>query len=106
MEAVIDLKERKKISKVTMDVFNAEESWIYPPKGIEVFVSDDSINFKSVKKLSLSEISRTGKVIQIEFDSRRARYVKIVAENVGKVPDGKPGAGNDAWLFVDEIIIE
>jgi len=32
--------------------------------------------------------------------------VKVIAENIGKVPDSKPGAGNDAWLFVDEIIID
>ena len=33
----------------------------------------------------------------------RMRYVKIIAESAGKIPDGKPGAGHDAWLFVDEI---
>jgi hexosaminidase len=34
-----------------------------------------------------------------------ARYVKVVVKNWGKIPDGNAGAGNKAWLFVDEIEI-
>jgi hypothetical protein len=26
-----------------------------------------------------------------------------VVEHYGKIPEGMPGAGNAAWLFVDEI---
>jgi hexosaminidase len=33
----------------------------------------------------------------------RARYVKVVATNFGKIPDWHPGKGEPAWLFVDEI---
>ena len=32
--------------------------------------------------------------------------VKVVAGNYGKIPAGMPGAGENAWLFVDEISIE
>jgi hexosaminidase len=106
MEAMIDLNKPEKISKITMDVFNGEGSWIYLPKSIQVFVSDDSVNFKSVKKLSEEEIKSAGNVVEIALDNQRARYVKVIAENAGKIPDGKPGAGHDPWLFVDEIIIE
>ena len=35
-----------------------------------------------------------------------ARYVRIVARNVGTCPPWHPGAGGKAWLFVDEIIVE
>jgi hexosaminidase len=32
--------------------------------------------------------------------------LKITAENAGTIPDGKPGAGSKAWLFIDEISAE
>jgi len=106
LEAVIDLRRQEKISKVTMDVFNGEGSWIYPPISIEVYVSNDNITFMSVKKVSAQEIIQAGNVIEMNIGEQTTRYVKIIAESAGNVPDGKPGAGNNAWLFVDEIIIE
>jgi hexosaminidase len=42
----------------------------------------------------------------IRTDRVNARYVRVVAETTGIIPDGKPGAGNPAWLFADEIVIE
>ena len=36
----------------------------------------------------------------------KARYVKVKATTVGKLPKEHPAAGSDAWIFVDEIIIE
>lgn len=106
MEAVIDLNKPEKISHVSMDCFDGEGSWIYLPKSIEIFVSNDSINFTSVKKLSEEEIKQQGSVMEIDIGSHSARYVKVIAQNAGKIPSGKPGAGSNAWLFVDEIIIE
>jgi hexosaminidase len=35
----------------------------------------------------------------------QARYVKIVAENIGICPKGHWGEGNPAWLFIDEIMV-
>ena len=34
-----------------------------------------------------------------------AQYVKINAKNVGKLPKEHPAAGSDAWIFIDEIMI-
>ena len=106
MEAVIDLGTAEEISRVTMDVYDGEASWIHLPKSIEVFVSNDTVNFINVAKLSAQEIRNRSKVIQIDIGKRTARYVKVVAESAGKIPEGKPGAGNEAWLFVDEIMVE
>jgi hypothetical protein len=36
----------------------------------------------------------------------KARYVRVHAYNLGKVPSWHPGAGGDAWIFVDEIFID
>jgi hypothetical protein len=37
---------------------------------------------------------------------QNARYIRIRAVNYGKIPTWHPGSGGDAWIFVDEIVVE
>jgi hexosaminidase len=106
LEATVDLGKPETVSSVTIDVFQGEGSWIYYPKSVEVLVSEDGMSFASAGKLDAEQVRAAGNVQKISFAPRPARYVKVVAANAGKIPDGKPGAGGDAWLFVDEIIVE
>jgi hypothetical protein len=32
-----------------------------------------------------------------------ARYIRFTVIHPGKIPEGYPGAGNPAWMFLDEI---
>jgi hexosaminidase len=106
LDAVVDLGEAKLVSKVTIDVFIGEGSWIHRPKSVEIFAGNDTLALASVKKLSAAEIVAAGNVLVAPFPPQLARYIRVVATNAGKIPEGKPGAGSDAWLFVDEIIVE
>ncbi|MGA2669477.1 MAG: family 20 glycosylhydrolase [Ignavibacteria bacterium] len=105
-DAVIDLGKTESFSKVSIDVLNDDGSWIYLPKKVELYISDDGINFTKVKDVQESEIAEMKREIEIEIGEVSARYVRIAAENFGMVPSGKPGEGHSAWLFVDEITIE
>jgi hexosaminidase len=44
--------------------------------------------------------------MNITLSKQSARYIKVIAKNYGMIPDGKPGAGNKAWLFADEIQVD
>jgi hexosaminidase len=46
------------------------------------------------------------KLLEAGFAPLRTRYVKVFAKNFGVIPSGNPGAGNPAWLFVDEIEVQ
>jgi hypothetical protein len=35
----------------------------------------------------------------------RARYLEVGASNIRIIPAGRPAAGQKAWLFVDEVIV-
>ena len=48
----------------------------------------------------------TVKELSSTFPRRDARYVKVRAYKYGAVPPWHPGAGGQAWIFVDEIIVE
>ena len=105
-EAVIDLGSAREISFVVVNALKQEGSWIYPPKRAEVFGSSDGENYHSLKFTDKFNESKNGKGAMImAFKSTFARYVKVVITNYGIIPEGKPGAGTPAWLFVDEIEI-
>jgi hypothetical protein len=35
-----------------------------------------------------------------------ARYLRVTAHNFGKIPAWHPAQGDDAWIFVDEILVD
>ncbi len=106
LQATIDLGVKDSISQVSAGFLMDRLSWIYTPSAFEVLISDDGKKFKSVGKLNVA----TGKTLRNEtvlsFKKVKTRYVRIVALNYGKIPEGNPGAGSMPWLFVDEITIE
>ncbi len=106
LDAVIDLGKVEEFSKITIGFFNAPASWIYPPKSIVISVSDDSTNWTSIKRMFLSDTNRLGHDAVIQLGERVGRFIRVVAENAGKIREGNPGAGEDSWLFVDEILVE
>ncbi len=104
--ATIDLTAKERITNISIGVLSNEGSWIYYPKQLEILTSLDGVKFKSIKTISLDEIVKAKGQLSIRIKNKKARYVKVIAQNNGKIEDGKQGAGSDAWLFVDEIGID
>jgi hypothetical protein len=44
--------------------------------------------------------------VVLETPGARGRYLKFVAKTFGVIPENAAGAGNGAWCFVDEVIVE
>lgn len=106
MIATIDLGKKEDIHKVSISVLLSEGSWIYYPKDIAILTSIDGENFRAVTIVQSEEIKAKKGEIVVNFDSRKAQFIKVIARNNGKIAEGFPGAGADAWLFVDEIGVE
>jgi hexosaminidase len=106
MVAIIDLGKVEVINKVSISSLANEGSWIYFPKSIEFLLSDDGLNFKRLQSVSSQEIIEKRGEITIEVNSKKAKFIKVVASNLGKIPEGNSGAGSSAWLFIDEIGVE
>lgn len=102
LEAIIDLKNQEEISHIQVGFLNEELSWIYLPKTVECFVSDDGTTFTSIGTTTVKD----NRFAILEFNKLKKRYVKIIATNFGNIPSGKPGAGEKSWLFCDEIQIQ
>ncbi|MNL46151.1 F5/8 type C domain protein [compost metagenome] len=103
MEIVIDLEKQESIQQVSVGTLESQGAGINFPTQIKVLVSNDSINYKEVGKVSrayaanpISEL----KDFKIDFQKQNARFVKIIAINLRKSPKG-----DSSWLFVDEIVV-
>ena len=107
MEALIDLGKKENFNTVKMHTLEQNGSWVYLPKYVEVLTSVDGKNFSSAGRSSdFVNDTLTMGWITVTFPRQSARYIKVIAKNYGQIPEGKPGAGNPAWLFADEIKVD
>jgi len=107
-ELVIDLRESKPVSQVGAGCLEEQRAWIFYPQGMEVFVSDNGKDYKPFGSYKLNVIRTEGAHIQdlTVKGKANARYVKIVIKNYGKLPEWHLSAGQQAWLFVDEVWVK
>ncbi len=106
LNATIDLGVTVSVSKVEISTLSAPASWIYYPKNITLWVSNDGKNFEQVSVISTEEIEKANGKLTIIFETKSIKWIKVIAQNNGIISDGNPGAGSNSWLFVDEIIVE
>jgi hexosaminidase len=104
LEATIDLGKTTSFDSVRIHTLDQNGSWVYLPQYVEVLTSTDGNNFTSVGRAStFVKDTLTMGWINVPTPKQSSRFIKLIAKNYGLIPDGKPGAGNKAWLFADEI---
>ena len=107
--AVIDLQKETEINRVGGGFLQVARSWIWMPTRIEFEVSSDNVNFVKVAEIktdvSPEDMAHTIRDYVQNISPVKARYVRVKAYNLGKIPAWHPGAGEDAFIFVDEIFI-
>lgn len=106
LEAVIDLGRTQPITTVTVWALSDPGSWIHGPSAVEILISSDGKRFRPAGKTLLENAgSKRAVTVNIAGQNKhiKTRFVKVNVKNFGTIPQGQPGAGNPAWLFVDEI---
>ncbi|MCC7246649.1 MAG: family 20 glycosylhydrolase [Saprospiraceae bacterium] len=109
LDPVIDFGKTTNFNRVTTHFVNSKIAWIHPPRSVSIFASDDGKRFKllSIKVINVDELSgNTIETVKFDVPGARGRYLKMIVETTGVIPEGFPGAGNGAWLFLDEIEVE
>ena len=104
----LDLGEKKTVHEVSIGFLQQQGSWIFLPEGVKFLVSADGASWKLAADLD-NPIVQSGRVFVKDFSCQvnglQARFIKLVATNVGICPSWHPGSGDKAWLFVDEAIV-
>ena len=104
MEATIDLGTAQPITNVVVHTYQQEGSWIYPPQSVTVSYSTDGKSYKSLGMTNDFTATQGGNgTMTVKVSPTTARFIRVAVKNYGTIPEGKPGAGNKGWLFVDEI---
>lgn len=110
MEITVDLKEAQAISKLSTAFFQKQDSWIFLPTKVEFFVSEDGKQYQSVgvvdNTISPQEDDSFIEEFVLEIASTKAQFVRMKAHNITYCPDWHAAAGSEAWLFVDEFVVE
>ena len=113
--AVVELENEQKVNMVGVNCLENMRSWIFYPKGLKVEYSLDGETWLPYGEQGavVDAIGENPQARQGESHTQlfavakkvRAKYFRITLKNYGKLPDWHMSAGEQAWLFVDEIVI-
>jgi predicted alpha-1,2-mannosidase len=110
--AIVDLGKVQPIDSIRVNFLQDQRSWIFYPTQVECYVSDSPTFYKNLPTQHIASETPSDdseiKTIQFGMNGYSARYVKIIAKNLGDLPKWHLGApfNGKAWIFVDEIEIE
>lgn len=120
MKVVVDLLSDKPVHSIGVNCLSSTKSWIFLPQQVIVEASNDGKTYHTFGQTS------TGLAAIVEQDVNRGydyqegtgihtfwvtgntaavRYLRITVKNYGKLPKWHISAGEQAWLFCDEIMV-
>jgi len=113
LSATIDLGQSTLIRKIEVHFLADTNSWVFLPRRVEIRTSQNGSSYDSGSRydnlaLLAGKPGTNGKqILTIRATvMKNVRYIKIKAVNTAVCPPGHPGAGEKAWLFVDEVVME
>ncbi len=110
--AVIDLGEVQSIQSVDVNFLQDQRSFIFYPTEVLCYISSDNQSFQLIGKQSTNDMKRMGEVktktFTFDLKDKSAKYVKLVAKKLGKLPNWHSGykTNGKSWIFVDEISVQ
>lgn len=106
--ATVDLGEAKSIQQISLGFLQNYRDWIFMPQWVKFEISADGKNFSELKTLnntvSVDEKMATIKDFAISFPQQKLKSIRVTAKST-VCPPGHGGAGQPAWIFTDEIIV-
>ncbi len=109
LDIEIDLKAKTEINSISIDFLQNSYAWILLPKDVEIQVSDDGLNYKSIQTIThdIPQMSNETLIhtFSVMFDDIATRYIRVIAHNAGLLPKEHHAAGYPSYFFADEIII-
>ncbi len=107
-EAIIDLGKVEKIRYLAAGFIQDIRSWIWYPTSVEFYISDNGTNFKKAGTIHNTLPDDDYQITRKDFELKtntQGRYLKVKATNYGKIPTWHLGTGGQAFIFIDEVIV-
>ena len=106
----LDFGKKEKLNSLKINFITNPYDWILMPKKMSVYVSNNGSNYTLFKSYDIDEKVETSKTTivtkNIDISGLNSRYIRIVVETPGLIPEGLPGYNNPSWMFMDEIVVE
>jgi len=109
MECMLEFTNAVPVQSITLSSLVDVGSYIMPASLIEIWGGEDLKNLKLLGKLQPPQPAKVipyfKKGFECKFQPISAKYIRIVATPVAKLPKWHPGKGEKAWIFTDEILV-
>ncbi|TAE50161.1 MAG: beta-N-acetylhexosaminidase [Bacteroidetes bacterium] len=110
-DIVIDLGELTPVKTISVSFLHKPSDWIFMPAEVRFSVSADGKSYTNLGERPNPDAAEEGSDTQLRISSVtvepvEARYVRVTARSIGKLPAWHAGAGNKGWLFADEIVVD
>ena len=109
LEITIDFDQPTEISTIGTRFYDANGQWIYAPKHMAVRVIMENGEIVANKAEIIPKDGQNTIDVGLGFSVNSpivAKKITILIPNYGTIPEGMQGAGNKAWTFIDEIVID
>ncbi|MEN8007430.1 MAG: DUF4838 domain-containing protein [Candidatus Krumholzibacteriota bacterium] len=109
MAATVDLGKAREVDCLAAHFLQVVGSWVWLPVEVRWSTSLDGEHWEPAGVLRPSNPATRDdpftERFENRFTARPARYVRIEAVNMKHCPAWHHGAGGDAWIFCDEIMV-
>jgi predicted alpha-1,2-mannosidase len=110
LEAIVDLGKTQNIRSISTGFLQDVNAWIFMPQQVDFYTSVDGRSWRLIANVETPVEATDWEPQTTDFtaktDGAKARYIKVVGHNIGQCPAWHKGAGDPAWIFADEIVIE
>ena len=105
MDGVIDFNKSTSFHSVSMGVDAGKYRRLYSPQSVEIMVSDNGRDWRSIGIMDEKTIIRERPFLTISFPETSARYMRIISKNNQKEFNTRLGKTLPVSIFIDEIIV-
>ncbi len=109
LDVVIDLGEQQQISSIEIKFLQSVLHSILLPSKVHFALSDDGESFQPVGEISFQSDEHMPdyqrKHFTVELKNKSARYIRVQANNIAKLPNWHIRPGQECFIFADEIIV-
>jgi len=110
IEVVMAFDQPTEIKSLAANFLEDQNSWIFYPKEVSFYVSEDSVNWTLVDSIPTNKSDHNATTTISKFSTKiynikkqTYKYAKVVAKNFGPMPQWHEGRGNPTFIFIDEF---
>jgi len=105
LQAVIDLGKEQTVQHLALEVLNYHWQRMWAPVSLQVLASKDGEHYTELYRQDSFPVNGINK-LDVPVTPVQAQYIKVIGINKGTIPAGEYGAGGNALLLIDEMVVE